>query len=85
VGKLLKMRIQDYEIPPDPATLEPLFRYTVGDGNDTWSVEILRSTGDDPQYYAKGDYTRGVVHLTESLASETWADLEAVLPEPKTP
>jgi len=84
IGKALRIRIQDYDVPADASGLESLFRYKVGDGSEAWSVEVLRSVGDDPQYYARGEYSRGLVHLTESLASEAFADLTAALP-PATP
>ncbi len=81
IGKLMRMRVQDYDVPSDASGLESVFAFTVHGGKDAWAVQILRDEGPEGvQYYARTDYARGLVHLTESLASEAIADLDTVLP-----
>lgn len=80
LGKVMRMRIQDYDVPADAASLQPVFSFVVSDGKDSWSVDVLKSGGGNPEYYARSEYSRGVVHLTESLATEAVADLSSMFP-----
>lgn len=79
IGKLMRMRVQQYVGPEEaPPSLEPVFSYVV-EGDRAWTVEILREEGADGRWFARSEHTRGLVELTESLASEAVADLPTVL------
>lgn len=75
LGKVMRMRVQDY-VAKEPA-LAASFSYTVEGEGKSATIEVF--TGDDGQFYAKSSYTRGLVQLTESVASEVTADLDTVL------
>lgn len=80
LAKLMRMRVQVYAGEVDAAKLQPVFDYTVKAGAEDWTVQVFKLEGETTEYYAKSDYTRALVNLTESLASEAIADLDSLLP-----
>lgn len=82
LGKLFRLRLLEHvDAAEVEGELAPVFRYTVHGRDGAWSVEVLSAgEGDDVRYYARSDYNRGLVQLTQSLAAETIADLGAALP-----
>ncbi len=84
IDKMLRLKLRDYV--EDPASIgrpTPVATYTVTGEGQTWKVEILRA--DDPagaaQWYAKSDFNRATVSLTESLVKDLVTDLEDLASE----
>lgn len=86
IGKLLGLKLQTYVAPADdPGSLQPVFAYAVRGAKDTWRVEVLRTTAEPPQYYAKSEYNRSLVKLPESMTRSVVDDLESVTAPAPTP
>lgn len=82
VGKLLRLRLMKHVDASElDGELAPVFRFTVQGRDGAWTTEVLSLEQDDNTlYYARSDYNRGLVELTQSLAAEAVADLQAALP-----
>lgn len=80
LGKLLKLTVKLYV---DEATLAapllPAFSFTATSGSESWQVDVLKTDGPNPEYYARSSYDRGLVSLTRSLTAELAADLTSVV------
>jgi hypothetical protein len=80
LGKLLKLTVKLYV---DEATLAapllPAFSFTATSGSESWQVDVLKTDGPSPEYYARSTYDRGLVSLTRSLTAELSADLANVV------
>lgn len=84
LGKLWRLRIQSYADPSEVgAALEPVFAYTVTGDGTSWTVEIVRETGDTgkEEYYARSTYNRSLAKLTRSLAGDAAADVPTLFTE----
>jgi hypothetical protein len=81
LGKMLRMRLKSYVSGDEPEGLVPSFSFTVMSGEQRTQVLILRAPGDDGQdlFYARSSFTRSLVQLTRSLASDVVDDLASVL------
>jgi len=81
LGKMLRMRLKSYVSGDEPEGLVPSFSFTVMSGEQRTQVLILRAPGEDGEdlFYARSSYTRSLVQLTRSLASDVVDDLASVL------
>ena len=56
--------------------LEPVVAYTIHGNGEATKVEILKTTvGDETSWYARSDYNRQLVVLTDSLARNVVDDV----------
>ncbi len=86
INKLLGLKLQTYVAPADdPGSLQPVFGYVVRGAKDAWRVEVLRTTAEPPQYYAKSDFNRSLVKLPESMARNVVDDLDSLGQAPAAP
>ncbi|MFT4626770.1 MAG: hypothetical protein ACI8PZ_005448 [Myxococcota bacterium] len=76
LGKLLKLRLVEFASGVDEGSLESVFRASVSGGDETWQVEVLQGEG---IYYARSQFDRGLVKLTQSMAADAVEDLAEVL------
>ncbi len=83
VAKMLRLRSSKYlQGDEAPADLAHAFDVSVqGEDGTTVTVEVLRNFDDQgqEQFFARSQHTRGLVLLPRSAATDTSADLEAVL------
>ena len=81
LGKMLRMRLKNYVSGDEPEGLVPSFSFTVMSGEQRTQVLILRAPGEDGEdlFYARSSFTRSLVQLTRSLASDVFEDLASVL------
>lgn len=74
VGKVFRLKLREYvDESTLTAPLEPVATYTVEGDGEAWKVELLTSGG---QWYARADFNRGLVSLTESLARNVVDDID---------
>jgi hypothetical protein len=72
----------------DEATLDVqmvhIFSYTVSGENASFAVDVYQETteDDDPRWFARPEYNRSLVELTRSLATDTFVDVDVVVPFP---
>lgn len=82
LGKVFRMRASGYIASEDvDGELEPLFDVTLVDGEDSWTIKLLKSAGGDEassDYYAQSSFNRSLVKMTRSLASEAASDVETL-------
>jgi hypothetical protein len=79
INKLLGLKLQSY-VPKaeDPGSLQPVFAYAIRGDDAEWRVEILRTTAEPPQFFAKSDFNRSLVKLPESMTRNVVDDLDAL-------
>jgi hypothetical protein len=79
VGKVFRLRLTEY-VADDAVEgpLTPLLSYEVTGDGQTWRVELLEGGGDHT--YARSTFSRSLVELTPSLASNVLDDLDALTP-----
>ena len=81
--KLLGVRAHSYEDDETfDVAVEPVLTYTVSGEGTSFQVQILREVvaDDDPRWFARSEYTRSLVELTRSLATDAFMDVDVVLP-----
>lgn len=79
LGKVFKLKLKDYVDESTVTTpLEPVLTYSVGGKDGAWSVDIVKTTGETPEWYARSSYNRSLVSLTESLARNVVDDLDTL-------
>lgn len=82
LDKLFKLKAQTFvESGEEPTALEPVFTFASTGKGKTWTVEILKEPGEgaSADYFARSSYSRALVKLTRSMASEAAADIDAVI------
>ena len=79
LGKVFKLKLRDYvDEATIAAPLEPVLTYTVAGKDGPWSIELLKTTAEPPEWFARSAYNRSLVSLTESLARNVVDDLETL-------
>ncbi len=85
LDKLFRLRVQAYVAEADaPATLEPVFQFRAAGGDQQYTVDVFKDPAED-DYYARSPYTRSLVSLTKSIASDAAEDLAGVMSAAATP
>jgi hypothetical protein len=83
LDKILKLKSLSYVAPDEtPASPAPAFRLTLFPESGTPQViEFLQANDDkgDTEYYARGNYIRGLVKLQRTVMADTVADVPAVV------
>jgi hypothetical protein len=78
IDKLIRIKARDY-LPDPPATLVSAAKLSVTGEGETWQVEILSDPADPTKWYARTEFNRATVSLTESLAKDLVTDLEELV------
>ena len=79
LGKMFRLKLKDYvEESAAPANLERVVAYDVTGNGETWKVELLKTTTEPVAWYARSDYDRSLVSLTESLVRNVVDDLDTL-------
>jgi len=86
LDKVFKLKLKDYVDESSlTSPLEPVVTYKVHGKGEEWKIEIDKvATGTDPKggetadYYARSQYNRNLVSLTDSLARNVVDDLDAL-------
>jgi hypothetical protein len=83
LDKVLKMKsisnVQEADVPKD---LVPSFQLTLfPEGGKPETIEVLSAVGErgESDYYARGNYLRGLVKLQRSATSDAAADVPSVI------
>jgi len=84
IDKLLRLRLRTYldEEEEQALTFSPVFEVTLKDSDDeAWRIEVFEAESEgQTNWYARTDYNRSVVLLTESLARGVAEDLDNLRP-----
>ena len=80
LDKVFRLKLKQYEDESAvTAPLEPVVSYTIHGNGESTHVEILKSTVDnETSWYARSDYNRQLVSLTDSLARNVVDDVPAL-------
>lgn len=78
LDKLFKLKLRDYvDESAAPAAPEAVATYTVHGKGEAWKVELLKAEVDGKtQWYARTDFNRVLVSLTDSLVRNVVDDLD---------
>lgn len=77
LGKAFRLKLRDY-VAEAKTDLVPVVTYTVSGKGESWKVEILKSSAEPVEWYARTDYNRSLVSLTESLVRNVVDDLDSL-------
>jgi len=77
LDKVFRLKLKEYaDESAVTAPLEPVVSYTIHGKDEATRVEILKSTaGEETSWYARSDYNRQLVALTDSLARNVVDDV----------
>lgn len=76
LGKVFKLKLREYVDESTITTpLEPVLTYSVAGSDGPWSIDLLKTTAEPAEWYARSSYNRSLVSLTESLARNVVDDI----------
>jgi hypothetical protein len=76
IGKVFRLKLKEYvDESTVTAPLERVVSYDVTGEGETWKVEVLKTSTEPVQWYARSEYDRGLTTLTDSLARNVVDDL----------
>ncbi len=83
LDKVFRLKLREYaDEGAVTGPLEPVVSYTIHGTDEATRVEILKSTGgDETSWYARSDYNRQLVSLTDSLARNVVDDVPTLTQE----
>lgn len=79
IGKVFRLKLREYVDESTITTpLQPVVTYSVSGDGQTWKIELLKSSAEPTQWYARTEYGRSLATLTESLARNVVDDLDTI-------